>query len=187
MKHFNLKLTAVLFLLVPFIALSQNADVNKLFDKYSGEEGFTSVDVSAGLFELFAEIDSDDPEFDDFQNALKGLESLRLLQYSVKEENGNIEEMNTFYKDIKSTVPFDEFKELMIIRDKDANVNFYAKSEKQIVKEMVMIVESPDEVVLLSLFGDLDLNYIGKLGSAMNMGGMKYLGNMHHDKQTKNN
>ncbi len=46
---------------------------------------------------------------------------------------------------------------------------------------MVMIVEGPDEVVLLSLFGDLDLNYIGKLGTAMNMGGMHYLGKMNHD------
>jgi len=177
-----LKLSAILFLLVPFLALSQNNEVGKIFDKYSGKDGFTSVDVSAGLFELFAEIDSDDPEFDDFQNALKGLESLRLLHYSVKEENGNIDEMNKFYKDIQSNIPFDEFKELMIIKDKDSNVNFYAKSDKNIVKEMVMVVEGPDEVVLLSLFGDLDLNYIGKLGAAMNMGGMHYLGNIHHDK-----
>ncbi len=163
------------------MVFTQNSEVGKLFDKYSGEEGFTSVDVSAGLFELFAEIDSDDPEFDDFQNALKGLESLRLLQYSVKEENGNVDEMNKFYKDIQGNIPFDEFKELMIIKDKDSNVNFYAKSDKNIIKEMVMIVEGPDEVVLLSLFGDLDLNYIGKLGTAMNMGGMHYLGNIHHD------
>ncbi len=181
MKRNFLKLSAILFLLVPFFALSQNNEVSKIFDKYSGEEGFTSVDVSAGLFELFAEIDSDDPEFDDFQNALKGLESLRLLQYSVKEENGNVDEMNKFYKDIQGNIPFDEFKELMIIKDKDSNVNFYAKSDKNIIKEMVMVVEGPDEVVLLSLFGDLDLNYIGKLGSAMNMGGMHYLGNIHHD------
>ncbi len=130
---------------------------------------------------MFAEIDSDDPEFDDFQNALKGLESLRLLQYSVKEENGDVAEMNKFYKDIQSNIPFDEFKELMIIKDKDSNVNFYAKSDKSVIKEMVMIVEGPDEVVLLSLFGDLDLNYIGKLGSTMNMGGMHYLGNIHQD------
>lgn len=182
MKRNILKLSVIVFLLVPFLALSQNSEVGKLFDKYSGEEGFTSVDVSAGLFELFAEIDSDDPEFDDFQNALKGLESLRLLQYSVKEENGNVDEMNKFYKDIQGNIPFDEFKELMIIKDKDSNVNFYAKSNKSIIKEMVMIVEGPDEVVLLSLFGDLDLNYIGKLGTAMNMGGMHYLGNIHNDK-----
>ena len=51
MKRNFLKLSAILFLLVPFFALSQNNEVGKIFDKYSGEEGFTSVDVSAGLFE----------------------------------------------------------------------------------------------------------------------------------------
>jgi hypothetical protein len=183
MKRAILKFAALLFLLIPVFTVAQNSEVSKLFDKYSGEDGFTSVDVNAGLFELFAEIDSDDPEFEDFQNALKGLESLRLLAYTIEEGKGNVDEMKKFYSDIKSSVPFNEFKELMIIKDKDSNVNFYAKSEKQIVKEMVMIVEGPDEVVLLSLYGNLDLNYIGKLGSTMNMSGMKYLGNMNKNKE----
>ena len=50
-------------LLIPVFVLSQNSEVNKLFDKYSGEEGFTSVDVSAGLFELFAEIEFEVAEY----------------------------------------------------------------------------------------------------------------------------
>jgi len=183
MRNIILKFAAIILLALPVSAISQNSEVNKLFDKYSGEEGYTSVDVSAGLFELFAEIESDDPEFDDFQNALKGLESLRLLVYSMEDGKGNMDEMNKFFKEINSSIPFDEFKELMIIKDKDSNVNFYAKSDKQIIKEMVMIVEGPEEVVLLSLYGNLDLNYIGKLGTTMNMSGMKYLGNISHNKE----
>jgi hypothetical protein len=183
MKNQILKFAIPIFLLIPVFIAAQNIEVGKLFDKYSGEEGFTSVDVNAGLFELFAEIDSDDPEFEDFQNALKGLESLRLLAYTIEEEKGSVDEMKKFYSDIQSSVPFNEFKELMIIKDNDSNVNFYAKSEKQIVKEMVMIVEGPEEVVLLSLYGNLDLNYIGKLGTTMNMSGMKYLGNMNKSKE----
>ena len=76
---------------------------------------------------------------------------------------------------------FKDFKELMVVKDADANINFYAKSDKQIITEMVMVVDGKDEAVLLSLFGNLDLNYVAKLGTAMNMGGMEHLGKMKHE------
>jgi hypothetical protein len=177
-----LKLAVIMLLVMPVLTYSQNATVDKLFDKYSGADGFTSVDISAGLFELFAEIDADDPEFEDMQNALKGLKSMRLLAYSIEGEKGNAAERDQFIDDIKKTVPFDEFKELMVVKDKDANINFYAKSNKQIINEMIMIVDGKDEAVLLSLFGEIDLNYMGKFASSMNMTGMEHLGKIgKHD------
>jgi hypothetical protein len=176
-----LKFAVIVFLVIPAMAFAQNATIDKLFDKYSGTDGFTSVDISAGLFELFAEIDADDPEFEEMQNALKGLKSMRLLAYSLEGEKGNEADREKFMSDIKKTVPFDEFKELMVIKDKDADVNFYAKSNKQIINEMIMIVDGKDEVVLLSLFGEIDLNYMGKFASSMNMTGMHHLGKIGKD------
>jgi len=34
-----------------------------------------------------------------------------------------------------------EYEELMVIRDSDARINFYAKSDKQVIKEMIMVVD----------------------------------------------
>ncbi|MBM3437245.1 MAG: DUF4252 domain-containing protein, partial [Bacteroidetes bacterium] len=129
-----------------------------------------------GLFELFAEIDADDPEFDDFQKAVSGLESLKLIAYST--ENGSKELKDKFQADVKSSIPFSEFKELMIVKDKDANVNFYGKNNGQIVTEMIMSVDGPDEAVLLHLKGNIDLNHIAKVGKSMNLSGISRLGMM---------
>jgi len=180
MKNNTLKITIVLFLLVPVFVFGQTSAVDALFDKYTSQDGFTSVDVNKGLFELFAEIEADDPEFEDFQKAIDGVESLRLIAYSINDDDSDntLEAKDKFYKDIMSSIPFKEFKELMVVKDNDANVNFYAKSSGSVINEMLMVVDGKNEVVLLSLTGDLDLNYVAKLGKSMDIGGMQYLGKM---------
>ena len=156
MKHTTLNSTIILCLFVPLFLFGQKSAVNDLFDKYTGQEGFTSVDVSKGLFELFAEIEDDDPEFEDFQKAVKGIETLRLIAYST--EDGNVKSKEQFYDDVMGSIPFKDFKELMVIRDSDANVNFYAKSESSVISEMIMVVDGDDEAVLLSLTGNIDFS-----------------------------
>jgi hypothetical protein len=178
MKNLFVNIVVILLLSLPSLLFGQSEQVQKLFDKYSGSDGFTSVEVTKGLFELFAEVEADDPEFDDFKKAIDGLESLKLLAYSMKDENADPVAKEDFISEVKSTISFKEYQELMVVKDSDANINFYAKSEKQIIKEMLMVVDGKDEAVLLSMFGDLDLNYLAKLGTTMDMGGIHYLGRM---------
>ena len=168
-------------LAAPLFGLGQSAEVAGIFSKYEGAEGFTSVDISKGLFELFAEIEADDPDFDDFKKAIEGLESLKLLAYSTGEGKGDPQVMSDFVRQVNADIPFKNYDELMVVRDGDARINFYAKSDKQVIREMIMVVDGKDEAVLLSLFGNLDLNYIAKLGKGMNMGGMEYLKKMHNE------
>lgn len=181
MKNSIIKLVVLSLLILPLSGFSQSDELMKIFDKYEGVDGFTSVDISKGLFELFSEIEADDPEFDDFKKAIEGLESLKLIAYSLEEGEGDQATREQFVSDIKSNVSFKDYQELMVVKDSDANINFYAKSNKQIITEMVMLVDGKDEAVLLSLFGDLDLNYVAKLGKGMNMGGMEHLRKMHNE------
>jgi hypothetical protein len=177
MKISKLKFGILILILFPIGVWSQNASINQIFDQYSGRDGYTTIDIAKGLFELFAEIEADDPEFDEFQKAIKGIESMRLLAYSIDDENGSPEEKTRFMNDIKG-ISLKDFKELMVVKDKDTRINFYARNKDQIINEMVMIVDGDEEAVLLSLYGDIDLNYIAKLGSAMNLSGMHHLEKM---------
>lgn len=181
MKRTIIHAAAMLILILPLAGFGQSEQVGSIFDKYSDTDGFTSVDISKGLFELFSEIETDDPDFDDFKKALEGLESLKLLAYSLEEGKGDPAVKSDFINSINKTINFDDYDELMVVRDKDAKINFYAKSEKQVIKEMIMVVNGDDEAVLLSLYGNLDLNYLAKLSKGMNMGGMEYLNKMHNE------
>jgi hypothetical protein len=176
MKNTIFKLAFAITLALPLISLAQKSSVDSFFSKYSDQDGYTSVEISKGLFELFAEIDADDPEFGDFQKAVEGLESLKLLAYST--EKGTLEAKEKFHSDMMNSIPFKEFKELMVIKDSDANVNFYAKNNQQIITEMIMVVDGKDEAVILCLTGNINLNYVAKLGKSMNLEGMNYLEKM---------
>lgn len=174
-----LRKNTIVILLTLFISFqlnAQNSAANQLFEKYSDVEGFSSVDIAKGLFELFADIESDDEDFEELQKALDGIEKMRLLQYSL--ENGDQKTMDSFYSDIEKSIPFKEYDELMIIKEKDANINFFSKSEKGIIAELLMVVDGNDEVVLMSLTGNINLKHIAKLGSKMDLGGMEHLGKM---------
>lgn len=176
MKIKVLKSVLIMAMMLPLFSMAQKNAVDSFFSKYSDQEGYTSVEVSKGLFELFAEIDADDPEFEDFKKAVSGLESLKLIAYSA--EKGNPETREKFHQDILSSIPFRDYKELMVIKDSDANINFYAKNNQQVITDMIMVVNGKDEAVLLSLTGNIDLNYVAKLGKSMNLEGMNYLEKM---------
>lgn len=167
-----------LFVMLSYSVTAQTSSADKIFDKYSEMDNFTSVDIAKGLFELFAEIDSDDEEFEDFKKAVEGIEKLRLISYSLKEAESELKTKTKFYDEIMETVPFKEFELLMVVKEKDKKIEFFSKSDEQIITEMVMLVNGNKETILLSLTGNIDLNYVTKLGGAMNMGGMEHLKKM---------
>jgi len=77
-----------------------------------------------------------------------------------------------------SSIPFNDYKELMVIKDSDANINFYAKNSQQVITDMIMVVNGKDEAIILSMTGVIDLNYVAKMGKSMNFEGMQYLEKM---------
>ena len=61
MRHNFVKFLMIVLMAVPFATVAQKSGANSIFERYSGKDGYTSVDINKGLFELFAEIDADDP------------------------------------------------------------------------------------------------------------------------------
>ena len=179
MKKIIISLAMFALLSAPVYLSAQESLVNDFFDKYSDNDNYTSVEVQKGLFELFASIDSDDEDFEEFKKAMDGIEKLRLVSYSV--ENGSIAEKERFYNDIESSIPFDKYDELMVIKKPDAKINFYSKGGGRNISELLMVVNGDTDVILLSITGNIDLKHLAKFGSSMNLDGLDYLGEMDGD------
>jgi len=79
----------------------------------------------------------------------------------------------------------DEYTELMEVLEKDEVVKFYVKKENGKIPEMIMIARECDEIVLLSLFGDLDLSFISKLSKSMNIDGLENLEKMEDEEENE--
>jgi hypothetical protein len=79
------------------------------------------------------------------------------------------------YKEALSKVPQNEYSELLTVRDGDENVRIWVKDSGDIINELLLLVGSPDEFVLLSLTGKIDLNQISELSKTLDIDGVEHL------------
>lgn len=147
-------------------ATAQNNAINKYFQKYEDNDAFTSVYISEYMFSLFADIDAEDPEDKEVLEILNGLESLQVL---TTENNPK-----KHFEEALGLIDQKEYKVLMKVKDKGANVRFLIKKEGNMVKELLLLVEG-DEFVLLSIVGNVNLNKISKLAKHMDVQGLEHL------------
>ncbi len=160
----------ILILIVAFLSIpgfSQNTPVDELFDKYSGKEGFTSVYITSYMFSMFTDVETNDPEFDELMKNLKGIKILA----TDESYNGNA----NFYKEIIDKLPMSQYKELMVIKEKDQDVKFLINEKDGKIIELLLIAGGIDENVLISIKGNIDLKNISKLSKSMQIQGLEHL------------
>lgn len=159
----------LLIICVPIIGSAQNSVVQQLFDKYSGQEGFTSVHISSYMFELFSKIESEDKEL---KEITKNLESIKIL---AMDSMANKKRGMESYRELAHAFEGSEYKDLMVIRDGAEEVKFLIKDENDKIRELVMLVGGNDDLVLIFLEGNIDLKQISKLSKSMNIDGFEHL------------
>ncbi len=152
--------------------LAAQSPADALFDKYSGQEGFTSVYITQHMFSLFADIETEEDE-DGFIELVKGLKCIKIV--SVDEESPELNKEVNFYKEIMTGFPKDKYEELMVVKKKDQDVKFYILKEGKKISELLMIVGGVEDNALISIQGDIDLKTISKLSKTMNIEGMENL------------
>lgn len=162
------------------VAQAQNDAISKFFSKYQNDDTFSQVTISSKMFNLFTNMEVDKPEDQEVLNAISKLKGLRIL---AKED---ARDGYALYKEAMALVPVKEYEELMSVRDKDKDMKFFIKETSPgKISELLMIAGGSDEFMVLSLFGEIDLKQVGKIGSKMDIDG---LDNLHKldDKGKKN-
>ena len=180
MKKFIITLLTIAFL-APF-AQAQESVTEKLYEKYSGKDGFTTVHITKELFGMIAQMNfegEDAEEMNEMKDAMANLQFIRIVMY----ENGTEAnaDFNAFKKDLDA-FDLDGFAELMVVDEKDEKVRFLARQDGDIFKEFLVLIESDDEAGFISIFGDMDMETISKVSQSMGIQQMGKLGGDHdHD------
>ncbi|MFH1319539.1 MAG: DUF4252 domain-containing protein [Bacteroidota bacterium] len=172
----------LILILVPFLIQAQTTPMDALFDKYSGEEGYTSVYISKYMFELFAKI-VDEEEDKEFKEVVGGLNSIKIL---ATDEKAGAKQNKEFYKEILNSLSEIDYKELMIVKDGAEEVKFLIHEKDGKISGLVMVVGGEDESVLISMDGNIDLKNISKLSKSMNISGMEHLDKIEKNKKDIN-
>lgn len=159
---------------------AQSEAVSKFFAKYATDESFTTATISSKMFSLITNMDVQTPEDKEVVEAISKLKGLKVLG---KE---NTSDARSLYKEAYALVSTKDYEELMSVRDKDKDMKFFIRESGGKVNELLMVMGGTDDFMLLSLFGEIDLKAISKIGRKMNVDGLEQLEKIHDHDNKKN-
>jgi len=180
MKKFIIALLTLVFF-TP-MTQAQESVTEKLYDKYSGIEGITTVHITSELFGMIAQMNfegDDAEEMNEMKDAMSNLEFIRIVMF--EDADAEDADFQAFKKDLKA-FDLDGFKELMVVDDKDEKVRFVARQDGEMFKEFLVLIDSKDQAGFISIFGDMDMETISKVSQSMGIHQMdKIKGHSHDD------
>ena len=157
-------------------AFAQDA-ISKFFSKYQTDESFSSVTVSSKMFGLFTNMEADTPEDKEILEAISKLKGLKIL---AKEDVRSAREL---YKEAFTLIPIKEYEELMSVRNEDKDMKFFIKESGGKISELLMVVGGNQQFMVMSLFGEIDLKQIARIGKKMDVKGLEHLEKMGDHKK----
>jgi hypothetical protein len=157
-----------MLIMLTLFTMGQNSAVDKIFDKYSGKEGYTTVSISSFMFNMLNSLETDDPEFEEFKKATAGIQSIKILT----QDGGDSE---AFGAELLEMLPRSEYKEMMVVKDQDEDVLFLAREENGKITEFLLIVSGGGEDALIAIQGDIDLESISSIAAGLDMPGFEKL------------
>jgi len=158
------KLLVILAIVLPMAVLAQKTPVDKLFDKYANQKGFTTVNISGKLLGFAAQMENEDEKVSNMLSSLKGI---RVLTVEDEELNQKLD----FYEELEKDGFFknNKFEVLMEVTEEDEVVRFLAKDAGNGKLSDLLLVVGGDDNVLISISGLINPEDVGKITKSLNV------------------
>src|SRR5690606_41472042 len=82
------------------------------------------------------------------------------------------------YREAFALLPNNDYEQLMWVRDDHKDRKFMLRENGDKISELLMVVGGPDEFMVLSVFGEIDLKQISRIGRKLNVSGLEKLESM---------
>jgi hypothetical protein len=149
--------------------------IDKLFDKYSGTEGYTSVYISKYMFDMFrSDENNSDKTNAEMDKVISRLNGIKIL---VTDDDPTTPTPISLYSEMMKLISSSPYKEIMVVKEKDQNIKFYVREQNGKVAELLMVIGGKSEC-LISIQGDIDMKNISKLAKSMEIQGFENLEKM---------
>ena len=176
MKKSVLSLAIFAFVMITISTRAQSP-IDKIYEKYSGQEGFTAVNLSKEMFQMIQQMgigDSADADIKSAKQIVEQLSGVKVLMY--KFDSLGVMKAVSIYNEFSGAYSSSSYKELMTIQEGRQFIKFLTKNEsKNKVTEFVMLMKDKNEVGVISLTGNIDLASISQMSKFMNIKGMENL------------
>jgi Domain of unknown function (DUF4252)/Secretion system C-terminal sorting domain len=157
----NLLFLAIL-LMTSRTAFSQQVPLQDFIDKYKQEKAFSYAFLSKDLFEVVAKSSIEAKDWKKLQQVVQNIGSLRILAAD------SIDNAISFYREAMGHIKGSDLEELLAVQDGKEKVRIWAKEEQGVVTDLVLLVSSPEEFVLVCFAGNLELGNLSELAALLN-------------------
>jgi hypothetical protein len=160
-----MKRIIILFaMLVPMVLAAQKSPVDKLFDKYANQKGFTTVNISGKLLGFAGKLDTSNAATSEMLN---NLQAIRILSVEDNVLNTKLD----FYKELETDGFFknNTYEVLMEVTGSDEVVRFYGRDAGGGKFSELLLVVGGNSNALISIRGLIDPENIGKITGALNV------------------
>lgn len=133
-------LLSVIIAICATVLYGQKDALDDFFNSYSDKDGYTSVTISGNLFGLLKKFD-DEPDLADLDRKIT---SVRI----VSREGGSAFNGPDFYSDLKGIIRRGGYEELMKVKNPDENLLFLVRTDRDVIKELLMVASGDSETVI---------------------------------------
>lgn len=126
----------ILFLLAINV-FSQNS-IDRLFERYSGNDGFVSVSFSGNILNL---ISSEDDKKNDHWP--KNVTEVRILAQDDKDLN-----TENFYDLAKKELDTRDYEEYLSVKESDQDIKMYVRAKGKVIHEFLLIGGGEDNFII---------------------------------------
>jgi hypothetical protein len=164
------------FVMISILTHAQSP-IDKIYEKYSGQDGFTAVNFTKEMFQMIQQMkigDSVGDDMNEMKHIVDQLSGIKVLMYDF--DSSQVVKAVAMYNEFAGVYPSSVYKELMTVQEGRQFVKFMTKQESAgKVSEFVMLLKDKNEVGVISLTGNIDLASISKMSKFMNIKGMDNL------------
>ena len=158
------KLFLILAVVLPLAVLAQKTPVDKLFEKYANQKGFTTVNISGKLLGFASQLETGDKATSDMLSKLSGIRVLTV-------EDDALNKTINFYEELEKDGFFKNngYEVLMEVTEPDEVVRFLAKDAGNGKLSDLLLIVGGDDNALISISGIINPEDISKITGAMNI------------------
>jgi len=142
------------------LTISAQSTIDKLFSKYKGVEGFTTVTVNGNLLKLLADIDDED-EDEDLMKFADKFTSIRILA----QEDDDMD-VDNFYDAVIDEVNRGGYEEMVTINSSDSDVKIMVRADGNIFKEFLLIAGGDDNA-LIQIKGSFSMKDVKEMSKSV--------------------
>lgn len=167
----------VILCLLLWISLSVSAQdiIASFIDKHEKDENLEVVSIGKRMIRTLDSMTTDNP---DLKEAIKGLEAIRIV--SAKDRDRDLD--REYYDSARELLSQSSgLKEFCSIDEKDKELVVMIRKSKDTVKELILLLDQPEEFSLISISGTINLDVLLKYSEGLNIKELKQL------KSIKNN